>query len=94
MPFTAWYTLRGTKTTPVRHAVIQESFLVIKGACPNLAPFHPRHDVGILHEATGCWTWVLIALAAESLLLIYCAVVLAREALVEDDVRMPAISTI
>jgi cyanate permease len=46
--------------------------------------------VGILHEATGGWTWVLIALAAKSLLLIYCAVVLAREALVEDDVRMPA----
>jgi hypothetical protein len=31
-----------------------------------------------------------IALAAKSLLLIFCAVVLAREAQVEDDLRMPA----
>jgi len=45
--------------------------------------------VGILHEATGGWTWVLIALAAKSLLLIFCATVLARESKVEDDVRMP-----
>jgi hypothetical protein len=32
----------------------------------------------------------LIAVAAKSLLLIFCATVLARENMVEDDVRMPA----
>jgi hypothetical protein len=38
-------------------------------------------------ERKAIW---LLALATKSLLLIFCATVLARESKVEDDVRMPA----
>ena len=46
--------------------------------------------VGIIHEATGGWMWVLIALIAKTLILIPCGIVLGRERTVEDDVRLPA----
>lgn len=49
--------------------------------------------VGILHEATGGWSLVLIVLAAKALILIPCGIVLGRERQVEDDARLPAPSS-